>query len=73
MVLIFEISKPAIAKTPVVGNSETEWNIVWMWFAIRWIKIPYHIFAMTAMDWLGENGQRFTTIDRVESYYGFKP
>ena len=69
MVLIFEISKPAIANTPVVGNSETEWSIVWMWFAVRWLKIPYHVFAMTAMDWQGHDGERLTSINEVENHF----
>lgn len=68
MVIVFEISRPAIAKIPKVDNGPWECRVCWLWFAFSWVKIPYHELVMNARPVMSD-GKVFTDPDKMVKHY----
>ena len=77
MVLILECSRPAVIwGKPEYYSVDREAGIVWAWFAIRWLKVPYHRFVMEKEEGVapyswGKGGKKIIhSLKEIEEKYG---
>ena len=65
MTIVFEIGKPFIKK-PTRWHTDISSGLGWLWFAVRYIRIPYPQLVMRAHDFVVD-GVRYESYEALKN------